>query len=153
MLTGGAPGSEHGHRQAESFHAVDSIDQPVESFMRHFCCIVLPLAMLGCSSAKSGDGVSAPLACSLTPEELRNRRDALLPGLIHRAEKVTDLDNGLRLEFKNKDGLLAEIAKIMEQERACCTFLRFQLIAEPEGGMITFDVTGPKGTREVLRSF
>jgi hypothetical protein len=120
--------------------------------MRNLCWIVLPLAILGCSSAEKGDAVPAPLACSLTPEDLRNRRDALLPGLIHRADRVTDLDNGLRLEFKTKPGVLAEIARIMEQERGCCTFLRFSLTTEPEDGPITFDVTGPKGTREVLRS-
>ena len=120
--------------------------------MRNLGWIAVPLAMLGCSSAEKGDTVPAPLACSLTPEDLRDRRDALLPGLIHRADTVTDLENGLRLEFKSKSGLLAEIARIMEQERGCCTFLRFNLTAEAEDGPITLDVTGPKGTREVLRS-
>jgi hypothetical protein len=120
--------------------------------MRHRCLLLLPLAMFGCSSTPTEDTVPAPLSCSLTPEDLRNRRDALLPGLIHRADKVTHLDNGLRLEFKTKPGVLTDIARIMEQERACCTFLRFNLTTEPEDGPIIFDVTGPKGTREVLRS-
>lgn len=120
--------------------------------MRYVFLAVLPLAAIGCSSAEDGHDTPAPLACSLTPEDVRNRRDALLPGLIHRADKVTDLDNGLRLEFKSKPGLLADIARIMEQERECCTFLRFDLIAEPEDGPVTFDVTGPPGTRDVLRS-
>jgi len=133
--------------------SIDSTDGIID--MRHVCWLLLPVALMGCSSApreEKGNAVPAPLACSLTPEDLRNRRDALLPGLIHRADKVTDLENGLRLEFKGKPGLLGEIARIMEQERACCTFLRLHLTAEAEDGPITFDVTGPKGTREVLRS-
>lgn len=121
--------------------------------MRYVVLAALPLVAFGCSSAEKGELMPPPpLACSLTPADLRDRRDALLPGLIHRADKVTDLDNGLRLEFKTKPGLLAEIARIMEQERACCTFLRFNLTAESENGPVTFDVTGPPGTREVLRS-
>jgi hypothetical protein len=131
----------------------------VESLMRHLCWIILPLAVFGCSSSRNTqtntpkeDAVTTPIACSLTPEDLRSRRDTLLPGLIRRADRVSDLDNGLRLEFKSRSGLLAEVAQIMEQERGCCGFLRFQLTVEAEGGAITLDVTGPEGTREVLRS-
>ena len=94
-----------------------------------------------------------PPACTLTPDQLRERRDALLSGLVRRANEVTDLENGLRITFENRDGLLAEIARIIEQERTCCRFLRFQVTAEPDGGPITLDVTGPPGTREMLRSF
>jgi hypothetical protein len=41
--------------------------------------------------------------------------------------------------------------RIIDSERSCCSFLRFQLTAEPATGPVTFDETGPPGTREVLR--
>jgi hypothetical protein len=96
---------------------------------------------------------SEPLvACNLPPEELRNRRDELLPGLLKRAEQVVDLENGLRFHFAACPGLLGELAIIIEQEQVCCSFLRFQISIEPGAGAITLEVTGPAGTREMLRS-
>jgi hypothetical protein len=67
------------------------------------------------------------VACSLPPEELRHRRDELLPGLLKRAEHVMDLENGLRFHFAACPGLLSELASIIEQEQVCCSFLRFQI--------------------------
>ena len=119
---------------------------------------VLVLAA-ACSSPPRGDEKappaatdSLPIVCTLTPEELARRRDGLLPGLIERAALVEELENGLRLRFPNAKGLLTELIQVVEAERCCCTFLRFQLIAEPGEGPITFEVTGPPGTREFLRS-
>ena len=99
--------------------------------------------------AESGD---KPIACTLTPAELNSRRDTLLPGLIKRAEEVTDLENGLRMRFESRPGLLAELVSIIDQERTCCSFLKFHLIAEPGTGPVVFEVTGPPGTREMLRA-
>jgi hypothetical protein len=93
---------------------------------------------------------SAP-SCALSPEQLRAQREKLLPGLMKRA-KVSDLRNGVRLRFAPKPGLLKEIAGIMEKEQVCCSFLRFALTVESGGGDIVFDITGPKGTRELLKS-
>jgi len=114
------------------------------------------VATLGLGCASSGPHAAAPpdepLACTLSPEELASRRDELLPGLVRRAVAREDLENGMRLRFESTDGLLAELAKAIEQERACCAFLRFAIGIEPEGGPIVVDVTGPPGTRELLRS-
>ncbi len=93
-----------------------------------------------------------PIACTLTADELAERRGELLPGLLEQAEKIDDLPNGLRLHFVSRSGLLAQLARVIEQERMCCRFLRFQISAEPDGGSITLEVTGPEGMREILRS-
>ena len=98
------------------------------------------------------DGEDQPIACTLTPGELSSRREQLLPGLLKRAEEVTDLGNGLRMRFESRPGLLAELVGIIDQERSCCSFLRFHLTAEPGTGPVTFEVTGPPGTREMLRA-
>lgn len=114
------------------------------------------LALAACavppSDANEPSATQPALACKLTPEELQERRDGLLPGFIKRAEKVVDLDDGLSLRFQHTQGLLQELVQVIEAERCCCTFLRFRLTAEPGEGPITMDVTGPPGTRELLRS-
>ena len=40
-----------------------------------------------------------PIACTLTPEALKTRREGLLKDLVRRAEHREDLADGLRLEF------------------------------------------------------
>jgi hypothetical protein len=91
-----------------------------------------------------------PIACTLTPEELRRGRAALLPGIIARAEAHEPVADGFRFRFRSAAGLLPAIAAMMEAERACCRFLRFHVTAEPGEGPVWLDVTGPPGTREFL---
>ena len=113
--------------------------------------LLLLLTLSACSSTSS-DVAEPPIACTLTPGELNSRRAQLIPGLIERAEEVTDLEDGLRLTFESSPGLLQELARVVDQERTCCSFLRFKLSAEPGTGPVTFEVTGPPGTREMLRA-
>jgi hypothetical protein len=42
--------------------------------------------------------------------------------------------------------LLRQVADVIDAERRCCRFLRFQLILEPDAGAFTLEVTGPTGT-------
>ena len=79
------------------------------------------------------------------------RRQELIPGLFARAEKTEDLPNGIRFHFANKRGLLPDLAKLIESEQDCCSFLRFELKTEAGAGPITFDVLGPEGTADMLR--
>lgn len=88
----------------------------------------------------------------LSPDELRAKREELIPGLLKRADQITELENGCRLRFASRPGLLDELAGAIEQERTCCSFLRFQIVVEPNDGPIVFEVTGPAGTREMLRA-
>jgi hypothetical protein len=91
-----------------------------------------------------------PIACALSPDELRARGDQLLPGLAAVASAKAPLPDGLRLEFAPSSELLARVAGVIDDERQCCPFLRFTLGVAPAGGPVTLDVTGPPGTREIL---
>jgi hypothetical protein len=93
-----------------------------------------------------------PVACSLTPEALRARRDGLLGDLARRAQSREDLPDGVRLRFESESGSLATIAEAVEAERHCCRFLRFVIVVEAGGGSILLDLTGPPGTGEFLTS-
>ena len=91
-----------------------------------------------------------PIACTLTPEALRTRREGLLMDLLRRAERREDLDNGLRLEFAPAAETVVLIARVIEAERHCCRFLRFGMVVEPDGGPVFLELTGPAGARDFV---
>ena len=90
------------------------------------------------------------IACTLNQDDFNRRRVDLLPGLIARSVGRDELPDGLRWRFAPDDGLLAQIATVIDAERRCCRFLRFELIVEPNGGEISLSATGPAGAREFL---
>ena len=91
-----------------------------------------------------------PIACTLTPAELAERRGGLLPGLLARAVRREEIPSGLRWTFGFGTELVRDIASTIEAEHRCCRFLRFALTVEPGDGPVTLEVTGPEGTREFL---
>jgi len=91
-----------------------------------------------------------PIACTLSAAELRERRAGLLPGLLARAVERVPVSNGYRWRFTPTSDLLSALGLVIEAERRCCPFLRFVVTAEPDGGPISLEVTGPPGTRELL---
>src|SRR5688572_17301689 len=86
------------------------------------------------SAATESPPEDLPIVCTLTPEQLSAQREDLLPGLLKRADERVPLERGYRMKFTPKPGLLDEIARIVEQERGCCQFLKFQITAEPGNG-------------------
>jgi hypothetical protein len=94
-----------------------------------------------------------PIACTLSPEQLRHGHAALLPGIISRAEAHEPIDEGFRFRFRSEATLIPAIAAMVEAERRCCRFLQFQLTAEPDEGPVWLEVTGPPGTRDFLEGW
>ena len=91
-----------------------------------------------------------PIACTLSPEALRTRREELLASLLHRARHHELLEHGLRVRFDPETDLIAALAKVVDAERQCCRFLRFVITVEPDGGLVLLELSGPAGTREFL---
>jgi hypothetical protein len=91
-----------------------------------------------------------PIVCTLTPEALEARREALLGELLRRSAGHELLPDGLRIRFAPSSETLGKIARAVDAERHCCRFLRFTVIVEPGEGPVTLDLTGPHGTREFL---
>jgi len=90
-----------------------------------------------------------PMACTLSLEELRRGRQALLPGVIARADAHERLADGFRFRFHAGEDLAA-MATTIAAERRCCRFLQFVLTMEPDEGPVWLEVTGPPGTAEFL---
>jgi hypothetical protein len=93
-----------------------------------------------------------PIACTLQPAELAARVSELLPGIARLANSRVPIDGGYRFEFTSSTDCLGAIAAMIDAERRCCRFMRFQLTVEPDSGPVWLDVTGPAGTREFLSS-
>ncbi len=91
-----------------------------------------------------------PVACTLTPEALRTRREGLLIDLVRQSKRREDLDSGLPLEFTPSAETIALIARAIGAERHCCRFLRFGMTVEPDGGPVFLEMTGPAGTRDFV---
>lgn len=91
-----------------------------------------------------------PIACALDPAELAWRRDTLLPGVVARAESSEPIPTGARWRFRPSSELLLALATMIDAERRCCPFLRFEVVAEAANGPVWLEVTGPEGTREFL---
>lgn len=93
---------------------------------------------------------SLPVACALTPDQLRSRRDDLLTGLASRATGITPLGHGYQILFPADDEVLSAIVAVINAERTCCPFLQFDLSVPPGGGDVALRITGPEGTQTFL---
>ena len=93
-----------------------------------------------------------PIACTLSPAELRAQRDELLPGLVSTALQRIPLPHGVRLVFGATAKRLRQLYAVEQLEKRCCAFLQFDIGLTPGGGALVLDVTGPEGTKQFLES-
>jgi hypothetical protein len=91
-----------------------------------------------------------PVACSLPNGVLQARAKELLPGLARRAMSVDNVEGGVQLRFEASTEMLQAIVQVIDTERQCCRFLRFDLSVEAGGAPMSLTVTGPPGTRDFL---
>ena len=92
-----------------------------------------------------------PIACTLAPEDLQRRRAGLLADCVRTAEDAEQTSTGYRFRFAPSSAALTTILTVIDAERQCCRFLRFQLTVEPDLGAFYLDIAGPAGTAEFLR--
>jgi hypothetical protein len=93
---------------------------------------------------------SLPLACTLTPHDLSARRGELLPGLAAQALERIERPDGFAWRFEARTEVLRAITAVIDAERQCCAFLRFDLTVEAGHGPVWLAVTGPAGAKEFL---
>jgi hypothetical protein len=91
-----------------------------------------------------------PVACTLSPDDLRQRRAGLLAGLAATAKTRETIESGMRFTFEASSENFADVMKAIDAERRCCQFLQFELTVTPGLGPFTLTITGPAGTAEFL---
>jgi hypothetical protein len=89
-----------------------------------------------------------PLACSLSPDELRERK-ALIDELLARGlTRLTAIADGVQARFVTYPSLKAELDALAELEARCCAFLTFT-VADADGAIV-LEVTGAPETQGLI---
>jgi hypothetical protein len=90
--------------------------------------------------------------CNLTilSEGEREQFASVTDTLFATVQETRELENGFAFRFHNQPGQLVQIAKFIEHESQCCSFLHFKLEAGPSGGPVWLHITGEEGTKGFL---
>jgi hypothetical protein len=92
----------------------------------------------------------APIACSLTSVEMRDREATLLAQFRSAIIKTEELQEGYAFCIPGDGERIRLVAELIVAERECCQFLVFEVSALPNMGPVTVRVNGPAGTKEFL---
>ena len=95
-----------------------------------------------------------PLACridALGPAD-RARHGALVAELAGVKPAVEEIEEGFAFRFPSRPYLFLRVAEWIGLERQCCPFLAIRLELEHASHSIRVSVTGPAGTKDLLRS-
>lgn len=92
------------------------------------------------------------LACNIEaiPAEGRESHSHIGRELFAAVIEKYELADGYRFRFPAESTILKNAAAFIANERLCCPFFRFELIAEPDGGPFWLQLTGPEGVKELL---
>ena len=93
-----------------------------------------------------------PVTCSLTSAEFREREATLLARFRSAVLASEELADGYAFRLPGDAEYIALIAELMVAERECCSFLRFELNADPNQGPLSFRVTGPAKAKDFVRT-
>ncbi len=91
-----------------------------------------------------------PIACLLTDESKKRRRDTIVEPLFNNHQELRPLGDGYALRFPGDMETAARLLDFIAGERACCPFFTFELIFEPGNGPIWLHLRGPAGTKEFV---
>ena len=93
-----------------------------------------------------------PIACTLTTAELQERRRTNLERVKQAIVESRELDDGYALSFPSSTESLNELTTLVDLERQCCPFLKFQITVEANSGPVWLEITGPDGTKDFLKN-
>jgi hypothetical protein len=93
-----------------------------------------------------------PLACCLTSAELRKREATLLAQFRSAVIEIEELPDGFAFRVPGTGKWIAVIAEMIVAERECCSFLTFEVVAQPNRGPVIVRVTGPTDGKEFLKT-
>ncbi len=92
----------------------------------------------------------APIACSLQPDELSDRR-AVWERLSQRAlRERREIADGMQLVFAAHDGVEEELRELARLEGQCCSFADWKVHRRDEE--VVLDVTAPAEAVAVVRA-
>ena len=91
----------------------------------------------------------APIACSLTADELVTRGEEL-DDLFTGVQETQELADGYALRFPGTSPWPQRVLDFIQGERNCCPFFTFELVFIPNEGPIWLHIRGPEGVKEIV---
>ncbi len=91
-----------------------------------------------------------PIVCSLSQAELEVRRAGWREKLYSKIQERTTLDDGFAFRFGADTDTLRSIFELIDQERACCGFLEFDLRVTQDRGPVWLEIRGPQGAKAFI---
>jgi hypothetical protein len=96
------------------------------------------------------------LAVACTPQSIpsdkRKRWVALGVQVYAAVDELVELPDGFAFRLPDDAATFVTTAEYITLDRLCCKFLRWELRSEANGGPVWLRLTGPDGTKELLRS-
>jgi hypothetical protein len=96
----------------------------------------------------------SPIACRMDAlgASGRARHAALIAELTSTGPAVEELPEGFAFRFPSRPFLFLRVAEWIGLERECCPFLEIRLDLEYSPQSMRVTVTGPPGTKDLLRA-
>jgi hypothetical protein len=94
-----------------------------------------------------------PIVCTLTPEQMRQRREALTASLRALEVSTAELPDGYAFTFAATSEAFMQIAQIVDMERECCPFLNFRIVVGAGREPVRLEITGPEEAKAVIADF
>jgi hypothetical protein len=95
---------------------------------------------------------NCPVACRLTDSEFRKREATLLAQFKRAVVATEELPDGYLFHVPGDKKSMGVVWEAVVAERECCPFLTFELSAQPNMGPVSVRVTGPAGTKDLLKT-
>ena len=92
------------------------------------------------------------VACCLSDAELRNRASTLLARFESAVIATEELPDGYVFWVPGDKKWMGVVWEAVVAERECCPFLTFELTAQSNMGPVSVRVTGPAGTKDILKT-
>lgn len=89
-----------------------------------------------------------PLACSLSSADARARQDEWSSLLGDACVRRTPVPGGMRVDFRNAEGVQDALSRLVELERECCPFL--ELTVEHADDLVVLTVTAPPEAQPIV---
>jgi hypothetical protein len=94
-----------------------------------------------------------PILCTLSEQELQERRRDILGRVRVSAIRATELPAGFAYEFPAEPEVLAMLGRLIAFEHDCCKFLTFRVDLPAGQATAILEVTGPPESKAVIADF
>lgn len=103
-------------------------------------------------ATRNNQKTELPIACNLAaiPAEQLDQHKGTTEQIFLAVEETRELPDGYAFRLPASAEMLLKAAAFINNERLCCSFFRFTLEVEPQGGPLWLKLRGPEGVKQFL---